>query len=95
MTFRIQRNYKNGLFLMIFGNKPALLRFSDSFIKQDGEEAGLECTATMININFGHNPHLMEACRELYEYSYLIEEIRIGSRSGLTLPQAIERAANT
>lgn len=26
MTTRIQRNYKNGLFLMIFGNKPALLR---------------------------------------------------------------------
>jgi len=25
MTTRIQRNYKNGLFLMIFGNKPALL----------------------------------------------------------------------
>ena len=25
MTPRIQRNYKNGLFLMIFGNKPALL----------------------------------------------------------------------
>ena len=25
MTTRIQRNYKNGLFLMIFGNKQALL----------------------------------------------------------------------
>ena len=25
MTVRIHRNYKNGLFLMIFGNKPALL----------------------------------------------------------------------
>lgn len=72
-----------------------ILRLSDSFIKQNGEEACLECTATMININFGHNQPLMQSCRELYEYSYLIEEIRSGSRSGLTLPQAIEHAVNT
>lgn len=26
MVTNVQRNYKNGLFLMIFGNKPALLR---------------------------------------------------------------------
>lgn len=57
-----------------------ILRLSDSFIKHDGEEACLECTATMININYGHNKKLMEACRELYEYSYLIEQIRIELR---------------
>lgn len=68
------------------------LRLSDSFIKQDGEEACLECTATMLNINFGHNQHLMDACHELYEYSYLIEQVRIGTRSGLDLPDAIDRA---
>ena len=68
------------------------LRLSDSFIKQDGEEACLECTATMLNINFGHNRQLMEACRELYEYSYLIEQVRISTRSGLALPDAIDQA---
>ena len=46
----------------------------------------------MLNINFGHNQHLMEACHELYEYSYLIEQVRIGTRSGLSLPNAIEQA---
>lgn len=68
------------------------LRLSDSFIKHNGQEACLECTATMININYGHNQKLMEACRELYEYSYLIEQIRIGLRSSLPLPNAIDRA---
>lgn len=69
-----------------------ILRLSDSFIKQDGEEACLECTATMLNINFGHNQQLMEACHELYEYSYLVEQVRTGTRSGLALPDAIDQA---
>lgn len=69
-----------------------ILRLSDSFIKNDGEEACLECIATMININFGHNQPLMDACRELYEYAYLIEQVRIGTRAGLALPDAIDQA---
>ena len=69
-----------------------ILRLSDSFIKNDGEEFCLECIATMININFGHNQSLMDACRELYEYAYLIEQVRIGTRAGMTLPDAIDQA---
>ena len=68
------------------------LRLSDSFVKQDWEESCLECTATIININLGHNLPLMNACRELYEYVYLIEQVRIGTRAGLTLPDAIDQA---
>ena len=69
-----------------------ILRLSDSYIKHDSEESSLECTPTMININYGHNQKLMEACRELYEYSYLIEEIRVGLRQNLPLPDAVDRA---
>lgn len=69
-----------------------ILRLSDSFIKHDGEEACLECTATMININYGHNKKLMEACRELYEYSYLIEQIRIELRQKHPLSDAVDLA---
>ena len=69
-----------------------ILRLSDSFIKHDGEEACLECTATMININYGHNKKLMEACRELYEYSYLIEQIRIELRQNHPLSDAVDLA---
>lgn len=69
-----------------------VLRLSDSFIKHDGPEACLECTATMININYGHNQKLMEACRELYEYSYLIEQIRIELRNHHPLSDAVDLA---
>lgn len=199
MTFHVQRNYKNGLFLMIFGNKPALLRLynsmngsnytnpddliintiegvlylgmkndvsfiinndlnlyeaqstwnpnmplrglfyfsrvyegyiaehelniyskrliplptpkyvvfyngtkaegdsrilklSDSFIHNEAQESCLECTVTMININYGHNKKLMESCRELYEYAFLVEEIRKGLHSGSPLASAIDQA---
>lgn len=68
------------------------MRLSDSFIQKNGEEACLECTATMININYGHNKQLMDSCRELYEYSYLIEEIRVGLKLGLDLSNAVDRA---
>ncbi len=71
-----------------------VLRLSDSFIKHDGEEACLECTATMININYGHNQKLMEACRELYEYSYLIEQIRVGLRQKLPLSDSVDQAVD-
>ncbi len=69
-----------------------VLKLSDSFTKADGQEACLECTATMININYGHNQKLMESCRELYEYSFLIEEIRKGVRGNLDLAEAVDRA---
>lgn len=199
MTFHVQRNYKNGLFMMIFGNKPALLRLynsingsnytnpddliintiegvlylgmkndasfiinnelnlyeaqstwnpnmplrgllyfsrlyegyiaehelniystkliklptpkyivfyngtknegdsrvlklSDSFIHNESQEACLECTVTMININYGHNKKLMDSCRDLYEYAFLIEEIRKGLRTGAVLSAAVDRA---
>ena len=69
-----------------------ILKLSDSFIGSEGQEACLECTATMININYGHNQQLMEACRELYEYSFLIEEIRKRLRNGSILSEAVDHA---
>ena len=42
-----------------------------------GEKAPcLECIATMLNINFGHNKELMEKCRRLKEYAIFIETVR-------------------
>ncbi len=46
----------------------------------------------MININYGHNQKLMVACRELYEYSYLVEQIRIELRKNRPLSEAIDLA---
>ena len=70
------------------------LRLSDSFETADGEEPFLECRALMLNINFGKNEELMQGCRKLYEYSYLVQEIRRGTEDGLALEEAVDRAVD-
>ncbi len=52
----------------------------------------LECTALVLNINFGHNRELMAGCRRLYEYSYLISRIRVRLSQDLSLEEAIDLA---
>lgn len=45
-----------------------LLRLTDAFAEEGTpEESCLECCATMLNINYGHNYELMEKCRRLEE----------------------------
>ena len=44
----------------------------------------------MININWGQNPELMAQCRRLYEYAFLVDQIRKGLAQGLTLSGAID-----
>ena len=67
------------------------LKLSDSFIKTDGSPC-LECTAQVININFGRNEELMEACRKLHEYAYFVEKVREYLKEGLTLEASIDQA---
>ena len=56
------------------------LRLSDSFETKDGSNA-YEWTATMININSGHNKALMEKCRILREYTLFIAKIKLYGRT--------------
>lgn len=65
---------------------------SDSFNYPEGVEPALECIAQVYNINYGHNKTLMESCRKLYEYSYLVEEIRKRLRAGVKLAAAAKEA---
>ena len=69
------------------------LRLCDSFVKQE-EQPDLECRAVVLNINYGHNKKLMEACRKLYEYSRFVETIRgylnTGMKLGAAMDQSIE-----
>jgi len=69
-----------------------ILRLSTSYEKQGEEEPSLECTATVLNINRGHNKELMEKCRKLYEYSYLVGKIRDYLGLGKILESAIDLA---
>ena len=67
------------------------LRLSDSFIRSDGQPS-LECIAQVININYGQNQELMEACKKLGEYSYFVAKVRENLKKGLTLETAVDRA---
>ncbi|MBE5845062.1 MAG: hypothetical protein E7302_12975 [Butyrivibrio sp.] len=67
----------------------SLLKLSDSFDEAQRNEADVQVRVKMLNINYGHNKELMEACRPLYEYSWFIDRIRYHLKS-----MKIENALN-
>lgn len=66
----------------------SILRLSDAYMQKDIRPA-LECTAVMLNINYGHNTALMEKCRNLRDYAVLISEIRQKLSQGMPLEPAV------
>lgn len=70
-----------------------ILRLSSSFIpEQEYLEPILECTAHVININYGHNEKLMKACKKLSDYSCFIHQVYQNQDDGLSLKEAIADA---
>ena len=69
------------------------IRLSDAFYEKDmtGE---FEWTATMININVGHNKELFEKCQVLKHYSIFIHRVREYNNSTNDLTKAINKAAD-
>lgn len=67
-----------------------ILRLSDAFDKS--LDPDVEVKVTMLNINFGHNRELMDACKPLYEYSWFINRIRAEHPSKDTLGDAVDAA---
>jgi hypothetical protein len=65
------------------------LHLTDAFT---GEGSCLEFTATMYNINQGHNQELMEQCDTLQGYSFLVMKIREFQALGMTLEEAADTA---
>lgn len=53
-------------------------------------EPALECTAIMLNINYGYNRELMRKCQVLRDYSYFVEKVRKGMRKGKTLEEVVD-----
>ena len=76
------------------GNQPEqqTLRLSDAFEKEQ-EQPALELTVIVYNINLGHNPELLEACRLLKEYAQYVEMVRTSAR-GMPFPEAVEKAVD-
>ena len=71
------------------------LRLSDCFENTDNEAPCLECTATMLNINYGHNQELMKHCRRLKEYSIFVQCVREYIQSEPSVEDALEKAIDT
>lgn len=51
------------------------LKLSDAF-EDSSVKSNFEWTATMININYGHNSELMRKCKVLSDYSKFVETVR-------------------
>lgn len=70
------------------------LYLTDAFANEKGKksESCLELTVRMLNINYGHNPELMAACKRLDEYSRLVDRIKMYRRNGFSTDQSIDAA---
>ena len=71
------------------------LKLSDCFENTDNDAPCLECTATMLNINYGHNQELMKHCRRLEEYSIFVQYVREYIQSESSVEDALEKAIDT
>lgn len=71
-----------------------MLYLSDSFPK--GAEADIEVRVRMLNVHFGRNQELMNACKPLREYAWLVEEVRKNniSHDETGMSSAVDKAIN-
>ena len=51
-----------------------ILRLSESF--PEDADADIEVKVRMLNVNMGRNKELLDACKPLGEYSWLVDEVR-------------------
>lgn len=68
------------------------LRLSDAYDDAVDKDAALECKATMLNINWGHNQEIMDRCQRLEEYAYFVACVHRYLDLGYHLEIAIDYA---
>lgn len=67
-----------------------IIRLSDAFEKED-TSGHYEWTATMLNINEGHNKELMEKCLSLQQYASYVGKVKKYSKQ-MPIEQAVAKA---
>jgi len=65
-----------------------ILKLSDAFT--NSADPQIEVTVTMLNVNYGHNKELMDACEPLREYSWFVEEVRNNDKKGVNIELAVD-----
>ena len=68
-----------------------VLRLSDAY---EGK-GGIEVSVTMLNINYGKNRKLMEACKPLDEYAWFVSGIRKNQKNGMNLSDSVDAAVDS
>ena len=71
-----------------------VLQLTDAFEPVSSRQPCLQCTAVMLNINYGHNLALMEKCQRLKEYSIFIDTVRSCSKETNDLRSAVTKAVD-
>ena len=71
--------------------KQDILRLSDSF-RVKGGEFSVELTVKVLDVNYGSGCEALARSKSLDGYAYLIEQIRMFEREGLSRDKAIEAA---
>lgn len=64
------------------------LRLSDAY----ESEGDIEVKVTMLNINYGKNQQLMDACEPLKEYAWLVDAVRQHQNEKMDLDAAVDAA---
>ena len=67
-----------------------ILNLQDAF---EGD-SDIDVRVTMLNINYGQNKQLMDACKPLREYAWFIDRILTEREKGLEMEDAIDIALN-
>ncbi|MBE6842899.1 MAG: hypothetical protein E7510_08750 [Ruminococcus sp.] len=67
-----------------------ILSLKDAF--EDGTNPDIEVKVMMININYGHNKEILNACRPLEEYAWFVDKVRKNQELTETLEEAIDAA---
>ena len=68
------------------------LKLSDAFETPDNS-GHFEWTATMLNINLGHNQEILDKCQALWQYSDYISKVKEYSKF-MSIKEAIDKAVN-
>ena len=70
------------------------LYLSDLFPENiDISQADVSVKVKMLNINYGHNKELLNACAPLYEYAWFIEQVRKNAKNMVT-EDAVKKSLN-
>lgn len=75
-------------------DKPDKLELQLSAAFENADNSGAyEWTATMLNINMGHNKELLERCKALYEYSSYVAKVKRYSKE-TDIKSAVDKAVD-